>query len=353
MRIVNPGFKALFTSYGNSVWEDNFYHYSLSADVKKKVNDKIIGLLGGLSHFLAPNCGQRYPYDVVSELKPSLMNMQLKESKNEIWVSFCSLVPYFNDSNCKDLTTARFFTVVFQGTNISVGLGRASDDKIDGYRLMSIASASHIASPGNDSMDFGSNKLIDQRGPAEIADTPIYVEIHLKTGNDGRLDVWINNKLEASYRSPTKLTGSITAINMYAMYDYQYSTPTIFHSFILQDTGRIGLERLKKLTVSPDTDQTMPQNSTTNFTLSGLSDATEFSDITSIVPVIRTTSKDANITEGTFSIDGAIIGTVDISDSSGKAVASTNSTINSVTSAPWTRDNIEGKTLSFKVNGAR
>lgn len=351
MRIVNPGFSTLFTSWGNSVWQDSFYHYNLSTDGKKTVHDKIITLLGGLSHYIAPNSGSLSLHMKAEDDKSSLLNMKLKEAKDEIWVSFCSLVPYVNLSNASDLENTRYFVVEFKGTNITVCLGRKYGDKINGYRLISLLSSNYIATPDIDSRDFGANKLIDQRGPADIGNIPIYVEIHLKTGADGRLDVWINNKLEASYRSPSKLTGSITDINFYSMYSYTTSTPTIFHSFIFQDTGRIGLERLKKLTVSPDTDQTMPQNSTTNFTLSGLSDATEFSDITSIVPVIRTTSKDANITEGTFSIDGATIGTVDVS-SSARAIASTSSTINSVTNAPWTRDNIEGKTLSFKVNGA-
>lgn len=352
MRIVNPGFKSLFTSYGDAVWEDGFFHSYLSSANKKIVQDKIISLLDGLYHYVAPNTGYDSCNTTAEQNKSSLLNMHLNESKDEIWISFCSLVPYFNDEYTKNLSSTRYFTVEFKGTNISVCLGRSYDDKISGYRLISILSSKDISTPNVTTKNYGSNLLIDQSGPIEIADTPIYVEIHLKTGTDGRLDVWINNKLEASYRSPSNITGSITDINIYSMYDFKHSTPTIFHSFIFQDTGRIGLERLKKLTVSPDTDQTMPQNSTTNFTLSGLSDATEFSDITSIVPVIRTTSKDANITEGTFSIDGATIGTVDISDSSGKAIASTSSTINSITNAPWTRDNIEGKTLSFKVNGA-
>ena len=351
MRIVNPGFSTLFTSWGSSVWNDNFYHANLDSAGKKQVQDTIIDLLGGLSHYIAPNNGSTTIYMKAEDHKSSLLNMKLNESKDEIWVSFCSLVPYVNITSAKDLTETRYFTVEFKGTNISVCLGRKYYDKINGYRLISILSSNYIATVDVDTMDFGANKLIDQRGPMDIANIPIYVEIHLKTGADGRLDIWINNKLEASYRSPTKITGSITDINIYSMYNYNNTAPTIFHSFIFQDTGRIGLERLKKLTVSPDTDQTMPQNSTTNFTLSGLSDATEFSDITSIVPVIRTTSKDANITAGTFSIDGATIGTVDVS-SSARAIASTSSTINSVTNAPWTRDNIEGKTLSFTVNGA-
>ena len=96
----------------------------------------------------------------------------------------------------------------------------------------------------------------------------------------------------------------------------------------------------------------MPQGSTTTYTLSGLSDATEFSDITSFCAVLQATSRDANISTGTFSLEGADVGTIDVSDSSGKAYEIAYAETNSMTGKPWTRDDIEGKTLSFKVNGA-
>ena len=95
----------------------------------------------------------------------------------------------------------------------------------------------------------------------------------------------------------------------------------------------------------------MPMGSTTTYKLSGLSDATEFSDITSVCAILQATSRDANITTGTYSINGADVGTIDVSDSSGKAYEIAHSEINSVTGKSWVRDDIEGKTLSFTVNG--
>lgn len=173
-------------------------------------------------------------------------------------------------------------------------------------------------------------------------------EIHFKTGENGRIDVWKDTKLVLSYRSPSQFVGNVDSIkiNLYG------SSTVNCSSIIYQDTRRIGLEKFKKLTINPDTEQNMPQGSTTTYTLSGLSDATEFSDITSVCAVLQATSRDANISAGTFSLEGADVGTIDVSDSSGKAYEIAHAETNSLTGKPWTRDDIEGKTLSFKVNGA-
>lgn len=181
-------------------------------------------------------------------------------------------------------------------------------------------------------------------------DTLTNIEVHFKMGEEGRIDVWENTKLFCSYRSPTffpnvgvdyiGLTG-----NWFNGVDYYVS------SIIIQDTRRIGLEKFQKLTINPDTEQNMPMGSTTTYELSGLSDATEFSDITSVCAILQATSRDANITTGTYSINGADVGTIDVTDSSGKAYEIAHSEINSITGKPWVRDDIEGKTLSFTVNG--
>lgn len=174
-------------------------------------------------------------------------------------------------------------------------------------------------------------------------------EIHIKTGENGRIDIWKNTKLLLSYRSPSAFADiNIPSIAFGAEgYTYCY-----YSHFIIQETRRIGLEKFKKLTIDPDTEQNMPQGSTTTYKLSGLSDATEFSDITSVCALLQATSRDANISTGTFSLEGADVGTIDVSDSSGKAYEIAHAEVNSLTGKPWTRDDIEGKTLSFKVNGA-
>lgn len=176
------------------------------------------------------------------------------------------------------------------------------------------------------------------------------IEFHVKTGENGRIDIWLDTKLFCSFRSPSAFNWEMNSVGI-SVEDIT-NFEMYASSFILQDTRRIGLEKFKKLTIDPDTEQNMPQGSTTTYKLSGLSDATEFSDITSVCAVLQATSRDANISTGTFSLEGADVGTIDVSDSSGKAYEIAHAETNSLTGKPWTRDDIEGKTLSFKVNGA-
>lgn len=203
--------------------------------------------------------------------------------------------------------------------------------------------------------DVNYNKLlyIGPKGSSFNRDTLTNFEVHFKTGEEGRIDVWENTKLLMSFRSPSAFKDTeITTIKLFDGDHWGGSAPkAIMSSIIYQDTRRIGLEKFKKLTIDPDTEQNMPMGSTTTYKLSGLSDATEFSDITSVCAILQATSRDANITTGTYSINGADVGTIDVSDSSGKAYEIAYSESNSVTGKPWVRDDIEGKTLSFTVNG--
>lgn len=176
------------------------------------------------------------------------------------------------------------------------------------------------------------------------------IELHIKTGDAGRLDVWFDHKLMFSYRSPSAFANPISHITFKTDGG---NTPVIaLSSFILQDTRRIGYEKFVKLNIDPATEQNMPQGSTTTYTLSGLSDSSEYSDITGVCAVLQATSRDANINTGTFTLEGADVGTIDVSDSSGRAYEIAHSETNSITGLPFTRDDIEGKTLSFTVNGA-
>lgn len=201
----------------------------------------------------------------------------------------------------------------------------------------------------------GLNNLVytSEKGSSINYDTLTNFEVHFKTGEEGRIDVWDNTKLLMSFRSPSAFKDvEIKKIKLFSGNYYGASaSTTAMSSIIYQDTRRIGLEKFKKLTIDPDTEQNMPMGSTTTYNLSGLSDATEFSDITSVCAVLQATSRDANITTGTYSIEGADVGTIDVSDSSGKAYEIAHSESNSITGKPWVRDDIEGKTLSFTVNG--
>lgn len=178
---------------------------------------------------------------------------------------------------------------------------------------------------------------------------PHNIEIHVKTGSEGRIDVWFDHKLSFSYRSPSDFSSNM---QYFKIRWPTYGNTTYFSSFILQDTRRIGYEKFVKLNIDPATEQNMPQGSTTTYTLSGLEDSSEYSDITGVVAVLQATSRDANISTGTYTLNGADIGTIDVSDSSGKAYETAHAETNSVTGLPFTRDDIEGKTLSFTVNGA-
>lgn len=193
----------------------------------------------------------------------------------------------------------------------------------------------------------------DKKFPVSV-NTLHNLEFHFKTGENGRLDIWVDTKLYCSFRSPTAFSGTITkcGIGVINPISNRFGFRGYYSSFILQDTRRIGLERFVPLTIDPDTEQNMAQGSITSFKLSGLSDSTEYSDITSVCAVLQATSRDANITTGTFSLKGADIGTIDVSDSSGKSYEIAHQETNSATGKPWTRDDIEGQSLSFKVNGA-
>lgn len=198
-------------------------------------------------------------------------------------------------------------------------------------------------------VDKNNNTLYDPQVSFDFSDKKKHnIELHIKTGDAGRLDVWFDHKLMFSYRSPSAFAELINPIYVQA----QNNAKIYLSSFILQDTRRIGYEKFVKLNIDPATEQNMPQGSTTTYTLSGLSDSSEYSDITGVCAVLQATSRDANINTGTFTLEGADVGTIDVSDSSGRAYEIAHSETNSITGLPFTRDEIEGKTLSFTVNGA-
>lgn len=198
--------------------------------------------------------------------------------------------------------------------------------------------------------DYKGQVIYDPEVTWDFSDKkPHNIEIHVKTGSRGRIDVWFDHKLSFSYRSPSDFSFNIQYLKIRHA---NYLRPFYFSSFILQDTRRIGYEKFVKLNIDPATEQNMPQGSTTNYTLSGLVDSSEYSDITGVVVVLQATSRDANISTGTYTLNGAQIGTIDVSDSSGRAYETAHAETNNVTSLPFTRDDIEGKTLSFTVNGA-
>lgn len=199
----------------------------------------------------------------------------------------------------------------------------------------------------------GSTKVYTSDSSFTITKTT-NIELHFRIGDaDGRVDMWVDNKLFMSYRHPTQFASMSMQYVYLEQNSNQYiSSCAYVSSFIYQDTRRIGMEKFKMLTIDPATEQSIPQGSTTNFKVSGLPDDTEYSDITGFGVVLQPTSRDANITQGTFSLNGATIGTVDVSSSSGSDFVQAYNTSNTMTGKVFTRDDIEGKTLSLTVNGA-
>lgn len=299
MKWINPGIAILFDSHNN---------VTQSVDNKSQTNVSCL-LDGSTGSFLYKNI--------------------YEESCTEIWFSYdvrmVALVRTETLFTALDSSGKQLIRVTINNSDFALKINDA-----------------------NDSLLYKSDKLLLS------TDNSLHnLEFHFKTGENGRIDVWLDTKLYCSFRSPSAFSGNIKKIGLKATESYiGGSTQLYVSSFILQDTRRIGLEKFKKLTIDPDTEQNMPQGSTTTYRLSGLSDATEFSDITSVCALLQATSRDANISTGTFSLEGADVGTIDVSDSSGKAYEIAHAETNSLTGKPWTRDDIEGKTLSFKVNGA-
>ena len=295
MKWVNPGFNVLFDRWSNV---DQSPDTTFTTGVSCKLD-------GGNNAFLYENIGV--------------------DNCTEIWFSYDLRLYAMHDEDSLfkvlDSSNNTLVNVTYNGSTSTLRIRNASGTLL-------YESEKTLLSPDN---------------------TVHNLEFHFKTGENGRVDVWKDTQLFCSFRSPSAFSGNMSIVGFQLVHGWSV---IYCSSFILQDTRRIGLEKFKKLTIDPDTAQNMPQGSTTTYKLSGLSDTTEFSDITSVCAVLQATSRDANISTGTFSLEGAAVGTIDVSDSSGKAYALSHAETNSLTGKPWTRDDIEGKTLSFKVNGA-
>lgn len=198
---------------------------------------------------------------------------------------------------------------------------------------------------------FDSNKVIYNPGALlDCSDKKYHnIEFHMKVSEEGsgRMDFWIDHKLKFSYRSPSQFRGNLAIFNLNSV---KYLA-TQMKSIILQDTGRIGMERFCRLDTDKPTEQQFLAGTSTDFVLSNYPEGTEYEDITGVCVAFQGTSRDSAITEGKFTLDGADLGTIDVSDSSGKAWEVATAEVNSKTGDKWRREDIEGKTLSFLVGG--
>ena len=309
MKYLNPGYAVMFTSCGAVQGTDAAYKSKFDTGVYLNIKDKFI--------------------------------KQKVDAVHECWFSYdlYADAPGRTDKRALNLTLGS----LMDANSAEVVSVRADD-------IIVTQDGGGVVTPY---IMVGSTKVYTAESSFTINKTT-NIELHLRIGDaDGRVDMWVDNKLFMSYRHPTQFASLSMQYVYLAQTRSEYGlTYAYVSSFIYQDTRRIGMEKFKMLTIDPATEQSMPQGSTTNFKVSGLPEDTEYSDITGFGVVLQPTSRDANITQGTFSLNGATIGTVDVSSSSGGDFVQAYNTSNTLTGKVFTRDDIEGKTLSLTVNGA-
>lgn len=177
------------------------------------------------------------------------------------------------------------------------------------------------------------------------------LELHIRTGEDGVFDVWVDRKLLFSFPAAV-FSGKVQGFGMgIGGKYYDYSPEVLVSSIILQDTGRIGMEKLCMLTASPAGEQTLEAGSAASFVLGGLDGIPEDTEITGMGVVLQATSRDDSITRGTFALEGSVLGTVDATDASGTAYEQVFALAHPATGKPFTKEEIEGKTLTLAVDG--
>lgn len=194
--------------------------------------------------------------------------------------------------------------------------------------------------------DGSNNSLYPHATKINHTKTRKNLEFHIRTGEDGVFDVWVDRKLLFSFSTAAfseNVHGFGAELGNYS--------DVFFSSVILQNTGRIGMEKFCMLTASPAGEQTLEAGSMASFTLSGLDGISENTEITGVGAILQATSKDDAITTGTFALEGDVLGTVDVTDASGHAYEQAFVEVHPATGTPFTKAEIEGKTLTLAVDG--
>ena len=169
-----------------------------------------------------------------------------------------------------------------------------------------------------------------------------HIELHIKTGDDGIFEAWEDNTLLFSFKT-SAFSGNIAKFGTQFGGKNWHAT-TYFSSIILQDTGNIGLEEFKMLTVTPSAAQTIEAGGSGEFTISGLSSLAGSNQIKSLGIIAKIKNSDSRITKGEVSFDGVKLGDVDLSSSA--------ETYRQVTShKDYAKADIEGKTVTLSVDG--
>ena len=246
---------------------------------------------------------------------------------SEVWVSFDS---YGYNSGYSGYAYKYYYFNDTSGNNIcKIGRISANNDNTNKWKpILYNSSGTALYTPSNSIYTYN---------------TLNHFEFHVKTGTGGIVEVFVNNTLVYSF-STDALSGSIGQFGGYHG-NNNYPPIDYYSSFIIQDTGRIGLEEFKMLTTSPSSAQTIEAGGSQSFTVTGLSDFNTKNEITSFGVITKSTNSDTTITQGTATLEGDVIGTIDLSSS----VA--NNLMFAAKIAPFARDDINGKTVTLSVNG--
>ena len=190
--------------------------------------------------------------------------------------------------------------------------------------------------------DYQNNVLYNNNDKIYIYRTLKHIELHIKTGDDGIFEVWTDNTLLFSFKTSV-FSGNIAKFGT-QFGGRNWHATTYFSSIILQDTGRIGLEEFKMLTVTPSAAQTIEAGGSGEFTISGLSALAGSNQIKTLGIIAKSKNNDSRITKGEVSFDGAKLGEMDLSSSA--------ETYRQVTSHKlYAKGDIEGKTVTLTVDG--
>lgn len=192
--------------------------------------------------------------------------------------------------------------------------------------------------------DSSNTALYTPSEQIQMYETKNHFEFHVKTGTGGGVDVWINNTLVYSFNTDS-LSGSIGQFGGYHGDNTNYQQVNYYSSFIIQDTGRIGQEEFKLLSINPSSAQTINAGSSASFTVSGLDDFSANNAIKSFGVITKSTNSDSNITTGTVTLDGNSVGTLDLSSSVTDDLQFCSNLAN------YSKTDINNKTLVLSVNG--
>lgn len=203
----------------------------------------------------------------------------------------------------------------------------------------------------HDSLDSclytGSNTLIYQYQPKiPHYRTRVNLELHFKTGDDSCFEVWKDNVLWFSYKPSDEGKSNFTGTICGVRWNYGLSNGTMgaYLSSIFIQNERVSMRELKKLTVSPSSNQTIQAGNSKDFTISGTSSLSDSDIIKGLAFVVTSTNNDSYISQGELKFNTAKVGDLDLQSSE------ENMRTMFVLQSNLTKNDIEGKIANLSVN---